>query len=86
MNSSATRRRTPSLHGTVARRPDAPGYTHAIVGRVGAHEDGEAHNLKVAVESAYVYFRKSGDTAIPNSMCLRMRPTSRAALIGAGSF
>lgn len=34
----------------------------------------------------YVYFRKSGDTAVPNSMCLRIRPTSRAALIGAGSF
>jgi len=36
--------------------------------------------------AAYVYFRKSGDTAVPNSMCLRIRPTSRAALIGAGSF
>jgi hypothetical protein len=35
---------------------------------------------------SYVYLRKSGDTAVPNSMCLRIRPTSRAALIGAGSF
>jgi hypothetical protein len=38
------------------------------------------------IEAGYVYFRKSEDTAVPNSISLRMRPTSRAALIGAGSF
>ena len=33
-----------------------------------------------------VYFRKSGEVATPYSICFRIRPTSRDALIGAGSF
>ena len=33
-----------------------------------------------------VYFRKSGETATSNETCFSTRPTSRDALIGAGSF
>jgi hypothetical protein len=46
-----------------------------------AHDDGQYRG-----GPSHVYRRKSGETAAPNSVCLRMRPTSRAALIGAGSF
>jgi hypothetical protein len=69
-------------------RPPVPssaqgGLAEALIRPAGVADD--SRGLR-PTSPAYAYLRKSGETGVPNSTCFKIRPTSRAALIGAGSF